>query len=133
MHIAGDRCALSRHSTSSAVPWKYTELTATFIRKAPVSCAMTESIIQGFNTGGGSFIGLPANKIAIGLPACPSAAGGGYTNIDSVKTAMDYLLVQDQNRNIYTSAIWRISNALGMMTWSINWDAVVHAEVRICR
>ncbi|MBP9791554.1 MAG: chitinase, partial [Bacteroidia bacterium] len=38
--------------------------------------AMTESIIQGFNTGGGSFIGLPANKIAIGLPACPSAAGG---------------------------------------------------------
>ncbi|MBK7571144.1 MAG: T9SS type A sorting domain-containing protein [Bacteroidetes bacterium] len=87
--------------------------------------AMTESIIQGFNTGGGSFIGLPANKIAIGLPACPSAAGGGYTNVDSVKTAMDYLRGTGTKPGTYTLLqSGGYPTLLGMMTWSINWDAV---------
>ena len=49
----------------------YTQGTADFI------VAMTEATIHGFNTSGGMFAGLPATKIAVGLPACTSAAGGG--------------------------------------------------------
>ncbi len=87
--------------------------------------AMAEAVIQGFNTGGGPFIGLPANKIAIGLPACPSAAGGGYTNVDTVKAAMDY--VRGTGPKPGTYALLQSGGyptLLGMMTWSINWDAV---------
>jgi chitinase len=50
----------------------YTQGTADFI------VAMSESLIAGFNTSGGLFAGLPASKIAVGLPACSLAAGGGY-------------------------------------------------------
>lgn len=49
----------------------YTQGSADFI------LAMTEAVIQGFNTSGGMFTGLPASKIAVGLPACTNAAGGG--------------------------------------------------------
>lgn len=87
--------------------------------------AMAEAVIQGFNTGGGPFIGLPANKIAIGLPACPSAAGGGYTNVDTVKAAMDYVRGTGPKPGTYTLLqSGGYPTLLGMMTWSINWDAV---------
>ena len=42
----------------------YTQGTADFI------VAMTEAVIQGFNTPGGMFAGLSAHKVAVGLPAC---------------------------------------------------------------
>jgi chitinase len=32
--------------------------------------SQTEAVIYGFNTAGGAFNGLPANKVAVGLPAC---------------------------------------------------------------
>ncbi|MBK9402246.1 MAG: hypothetical protein IPN36_15825 [Bacteroidetes bacterium] len=56
----------------------YTQGTADFI------VAMTEAVIQGFTTGGGAFAGLPASKVAVGLPACSSAAGGGFTDTATV-------------------------------------------------
>ncbi|MBK7853510.1 MAG: chitinase [Bacteroidetes bacterium] len=59
----------------------YTQGTADFI------VAMTEAVIQGFNTSGGMFAGLPAYKVAVGLPACVSAAGGGFTDTATVKAA----------------------------------------------
>ncbi|MDI9339717.1 MAG: glycosyl hydrolase family 18 protein [Sediminibacterium sp.] len=99
----------------------YSQGTADFI------VSMTEMLIQGFNTSGGMFVGLPANKIAIGLPACPLAAGGGYTSPAVVKSAIDYLRGLGPKPGSYT----RVSttgypNLLGMMTWSINWDAVAN-------
>lgn len=87
--------------------------------------AMTEAVIEGFNTQGGFFNGLPASKIAVGLPACSSAAGGGYMQETLVKDAIDYLLGVGTQPGLYslqnTSAH---PNLLGMMTWSINWDAL---------
>lgn len=100
----------------------YNQGTADFI------VAMTEAVINGFNTSGGIFNGLPQGKIAVGLPACNSA-GGGFIDSASVKQAIDYLRGNGpapgsytlQNGNTYP-------NLRGMMTWSINWDAVNTCE-----
>jgi chitinase len=100
----------------------YTQGTADFI------IAMTEAVISGFNTSGGMFNGLPQNKIAIGLPACNSA-GNGFVDSAIVKQAIEYLRGNGpaagsyvlQNTNAYP-------NIRGMMTWSINWDAVNTCE-----
>lgn len=97
----------------------YTQGTADFI------IAMTEAVIQGFNTSGGMFIGLPANKVAVGLPACTNAAGGGYTDTLMVKAAIDYLMGNGVQPGSYTLAqTGGYPNIRGMMTWSVNWDAV---------
>lgn len=87
--------------------------------------AMTEAVIQGFNTGGGFFQGLPASKIAVGLPACTSAAGGGFADTTAVKNALKYLLGIGPKPGNYTLVQTSgYINLRGLMTWSINWDAV---------
>lgn len=97
----------------------YTQGTADFI------VAMTEAVIQGFNTTGGMFTGLPANKVAIGLPACTNAAGGGFSDTATVKAALAYLRGTGIQPGLYTLAqTGGYPNLRGMMTWSINWDAV---------
>ncbi|MBK7160159.1 MAG: hypothetical protein IPH77_16905, partial [Ignavibacteria bacterium] len=80
-------------------------------------------MIQGFNTAGGHFSGLRADQIAVGLPACSNAAGGGYIVPDSVKAAIQYLRGLAPKPAKYT----RVSSyplLRGMMDWSINWDKV---------
>jgi chitinase len=87
--------------------------------------AMTEALIQGFNTSGGFFNGLPANKVAIGLPACPNAAGGGYVSTTNVKAAIKYLMGNGPKPGSYQLIqSGGYPGLRGMMTWSINWDAV---------
>ena len=86
--------------------------------------AMTEATIQGFTTAGGLFEGLPASKIAIGLPACEAAAGG-FTAPLTVKAAVDYLRGEGPQPGSYIleqSAGY--PDLRGLMTWSINWDAI---------
>lgn len=97
----------------------YSQATADFI------IAMTEKMILGFNTKGGFFDGFPANKIAVGLPSCPSAAGGGYTHPDTVAVAMNYLLGKSHNQpgTYKLRTVGGYPDLRGMMTWSINWDA----------
>ncbi len=97
----------------------YTQGTADFI------IAMCEAVIHGFSTSGGSFIGLPSNKVAIGLPACTSAAGGGYVDSATVVAAVKYLMGAGPKPGTYTlSNSSGYPSLRGMMTWSINWDAV---------
>ncbi len=97
----------------------YTQGTADFI------VAMTEAAIKGFNTTGGLFAGIPAHKIAIGLPACPNAAGGGYVDSVTVKAAIKYLLGKGPKPGTYVlSNVGGYPTLRGMMTWSINWDAL---------
>lgn len=96
----------------------YTQGTADFI------IAMTEAVIHGFNTSGGYFNGLPANKVAVGLPACTSAAGGGYVDTNTLKAAIKYLKGVGAKPGTYTLQQSGGYPALkGLMTWSINWDA----------
>jgi hypothetical protein len=86
--------------------------------------ALTEAVIQGFNTQGGYFTGLPASKIAVGMPACNSAAGSGYMSPDSLLAAMRYLIGEGTQPGSYALAHPEGYPSLrGMMTWSINWDA----------
>ncbi len=98
----------------------YTQGTGDFI------VAMTEAVIHGFQTTtGGMFIGLPASKVAVGLPACMSAAGGGYADTSTVNAAMAYLRGNGPQQGSYTlAAEGGYPSLRGMMTWSINWDAV---------
>ncbi|TVR39827.1 MAG: T9SS C-terminal target domain-containing protein [Cryomorphaceae bacterium] len=87
--------------------------------------AMTEAVIQGFQTAGGFFEGFPAEKVAVGLPACELAAGGGYVEPDEVIQAMHYLLGNGPQPGSYALAQPdAYADLKGMMTWSINWDAV---------
>lgn len=86
--------------------------------------AMCEAVIQGFNTQGGWFNGLAANKIAVGLPACSQAAGGGFTDTATVRAAIEYLRENGSKPGTYTLAqAGGYPGLRGMMTWSINWDA----------
>lgn len=92
--------------------------------------AMAEMLIEGFEIYGGlMFEGLPANKIMIGLPASPSAAGSGYTTPSLVHTALNYLVLGESFGGSYELAnpaghlIFR-----GLMTWSINWDVAHNSE-----
>lgn len=97
----------------------YNQGTADFI------VSQTEAVIQGFSTSGGFFAGLPPEKVAVGLPACSAAAGGGYVDTATVRIAMEYLLGEGPQPGTYTLQQPGGYTALrGMMTWSINWDAV---------
>lgn len=87
--------------------------------------SQTEAVIAGFNTQGGFFQGFPQQKVAVGLPACSLAAGGGYVNPDSVEAALNYLIGSGPQTGSYALQHAASYPALGgMMTWSINWDAV---------
>jgi len=97
----------------------YTQGSADFI------VAMTEALIQGFNTGGGYFFGIPADKIAVGLPACSNAAGGGFTDTAAVSAAIKYIRGYGPPPGNYILAnVNGYPTLRGMMTWSVNWDAV---------
>jgi chitinase len=100
----------------------YAQGTADFI------VSQTEAVIKGFNTNGGAFAGLPASKVAVGLPACTPAAGSGYTAPATVKAAMDYLRGTGPKPGAYTlSKAGGYPDLRGMMTWSINWDNICSA------
>ncbi len=97
----------------------YAQGTADFI------VSQVEAVVQGFNTAGGAFYGLPARKVAVGLPACASAAGGGYVDTTTVRAALKYLLGTGPRPGNYTlTHPGGYPDLGGMMTWSINWDAV---------
>jgi chitinase len=92
--------------------------------------AETEAVIRGFNTTGGIFTGLPANKVAVGLPACSNAAGGGYVAPATVKAAIDYLRGTGPRPGTYILAqTGGYPDSRGMMTWSVNWDATATCGV----
>ncbi|HRQ30857.1 MAG TPA: glycosyl hydrolase family 18 protein [Saprospiraceae bacterium] len=97
----------------------YSQGTADFI------VSMTEAVIQGFNTSGGMFNGLSPQKVAVALPACPNAAGGGYMDPGELKAALDYLRGLGTQPGTYElEQFGGYPDLRGLMTWSINWDAV---------
>lgn len=97
----------------------YTQGTSDFI------VAMTEAVLHGFNTSGGYFNGLTADKVAVGLPACVNAAGGGYADTAAVRTAINYIRgFGPPAGNYLLTNVNGYPMLRGMMTWSVNWDAV---------
>ena len=96
-------------------------------KKANMVTALTDMVIKGHNIGttGMRFDGLPASKVLIALPACPSAAGSGYLTPAEGINAMDYL----RNGTTFSGRTYTMQpggpypSLRGLMTWSVNWDA----------
>ncbi|MCV2483302.1 T9SS-translocated chitinase ChiA [Flavobacterium sp. SH_e] len=96
-------------------------------KKANMVTALTDMIIKGYNIAstGMHFDGLPASKVLIALPACPSAAGSGYLTPTEGINAMDYL----RNGTNFSGRTYTMQpggpypSLRGLMTWSVNWDA----------
>ncbi len=87
--------------------------------------AMSEMLLKGFPVSGTSltFPALRQDQVAFGLPATPSAAGGGYTTPANVKKALDYLIKGQSYGGAYQLRNPAgYPNFRGIMTWSINWD-----------
>ena len=84
--------------------------------------ALTEAVIQGFTAANdlGTFSGLPASKVGVGLPSCK---GWGYTEPKVLEATMKYLLGQGPQPGEYKlKQEGGYSDLRGMMTWSINID-----------
>jgi chitinase len=64
---------------------------------------------------------LSPGQVGIGLPAAPSAAGGGYVSPAVVDAALD-CLTQGVNCGSYIP-VARYPSLRGAMDWSTNWDA----------
>ncbi|MFB9076401.1 T9SS-translocated chitinase ChiA [Flavobacterium procerum] len=96
-------------------------------KKANMVTALTDMVIKGYNIAstGMRFDGLPASKVLIALPACPSAAGSGYLTPAEGISAMDYL----RNGTTFSGRTYTMQpggpypSLRGLMTWSVNWDA----------
>lgn len=86
--------------------------------------AWTEALIEGFPIAstGVSYLGLPANKIIVGLPASssPTAAGSGYTNPTVVKAAMRCLRSGDCGSGYKPAKVY--PDLRGIMAWSTYED-----------
>ncbi len=97
----------------------YTQGNADFI------VSQVEAVIQGFTTAGGTFSGLREDQVAIGLPACVNAAGGGYVDTAAVRAATEYLLGSGPQPGSYAlQQAGGYPDLRGLMTWSVNWDAL---------
>ncbi|GLU49633.1 glycosyl hydrolase family 18 protein [Nocardiopsis ansamitocini] len=66
-------------------------------------------------------MGLSPDQVGLGLPAVPSAAGGGYQSADNVVKALD-CLENGTNCGSFTPST-PYGPIGGAMTWSVNWDA----------
>ncbi|MFH6945254.1 glycosyl hydrolase family 18 protein [Flavobacterium sp. FlaQc-50] len=96
-------------------------------KRANMVTALTDMIIKGYNIAGTGmrFDGLPASKVLIALPACPSAAGSGFITPAEGINAMHYL----RTGTTFTGRTYTMQpggpypSLRGLMTWSVNWDA----------
>ncbi|MFB7500315.1 chitinase [Streptomyces sp. NPDC056161] len=65
--------------------------------------------------------GLAPSQVGLGLPASPSAAGGGYVSPTVVNNALDCLTKGTGCGSFKPSKTY--PDLRGAMTWSTNWDA----------
>ncbi|HRE47885.1 MAG TPA: glycosyl hydrolase family 18 protein [Aggregatilineales bacterium] len=93
---------------------------------ADFQVAMAEMLLYGFSAPSGSnnvFAALRPDQVAIGLPAAPGAAGGGYTSSADIERALRYLVKGQSYGGAYVLRTPAGYPAFrGLMTWSINWD-----------
>jgi len=88
--------------------------------------AITETLIEGFTllNNKGDFAGVPASKVAIGVPSNDCfAAGTGYVFPDSLQKVLQYMRGEIGKPNDFDYTLNSIYPELrGIMTWSINED-----------
>ncbi|PWV50014.1 MULTISPECIES: chitinase [Nocardiopsis] len=66
-------------------------------------------------------MGLSPDQVGLGLPAVPSAAGGGYLAPSGIVSALDCLETGSDCGSFSPDTPY--GQIGGVMTWSINWDA----------
>ncbi|CAI2768886.1 T9SS-translocated chitinase ChiA [Flavobacterium collinsii] len=95
-------------------------------KRANMVTALTDMVIKGHNIGttGMRYDGLPASKVLIALPACPSAAGSGFITPAEGINAMHYLRTGTtfSGRTYTMQPGGPYPSLRGLMTWSVNWD-----------
>lgn len=100
---------------------------------ADYEVAMAEMLLHGFpiaNNNSNMFPALRQDQVMIGLPAAVGAApSGGYIKPEEMKKSLDYLIKGIPFGGTYVLAdSSAYSEFRGLMTWSINWDAVNNFE-----
>lgn len=99
---------------------------------ADFQVAMAEMMITGFNVGRNPdnfFPGLPASKVAIGIPSSRQAAGSGYIAEAEAIKALDYLIKgKDFGGKYKLQNPEGYKDFRGVMTWSTNWDETVNFQ-----
>ncbi|MFW0738204.1 T9SS-translocated chitinase ChiA [Flavobacterium sp. T12S277] len=95
-------------------------------KRANMVTALTDMVIKGHTIGttGMRYDGLPASKVLIALPACPSAAGSGFITPAEGINAMHYLRTGTtfSGRTYTMQPGGPYPSLRGLMTWSVNWD-----------
>ncbi len=94
--------------------------------------AVTESIIKGFTLlgGKGTYYGIDANKVAIGLPAGQCSGGGGYVAPAEVTKAVKYLRGEIPKPSGWNyTLLSSYPDLAGLMTWSVNKDMALTTEI----
>lgn len=90
--------------------------------------AMAEMLLQGFPVNqnkGTIFAGLKPEQIVIGLPAFNINASDGYTAPGEIQKALTTLTTGQSFGGAYKlQEPFGYRNFRGVMTWSVNWDAV---------
>lgn len=102
--------------------------------------AMGEMLLQGFPVQESPedwFPPLKPEQTVLGLAAFPDAVSHGYTPPSELKKALNYLTKGEPFGGEYDLRAPASYSALrGVMTWSINWDAVdrhmFSSAVRVC-
>lgn len=80
-------------------------------------------LIEGFplaNGTAGTFRGLRADQVALGLPSGPRAAGSGQATTANINRALDCITRLTSCGTLIPSRAY--PEFRGVMTWSINWD-----------
>ena len=87
---------------------------------------MTDAIVKGFPIAdtGVYFPGLPTWKVSIGLPATPRAASNGYLTPEQVSETLRWL--RSGYRGPNAPLVSAYTHLGGLMTWSLQWDALNH-------
>lgn len=90
---------------------------------------LTEMMILGFPVARDEsqyFEGFGAEKIAVGLPASQGAGSGGALSPEDFRRAMGYLMtgVTEGNSALRLRQAGGYPGLNGVMTWSLNWDAL---------
>lgn len=91
--------------------------------------AVTEMLLHGFpvqgHQEGDIFPPLKPEQIVIGMASFPDAVSGGYTAPPDLQNALNYLARGESFGGKYIrQSPGKYPSLRGVMTWSINWDAV---------
>ncbi|MCL1965380.1 MAG: glycosyl hydrolase family 18 protein [Firmicutes bacterium] len=90
----------------------------------PFIVAMTDAVVQGFPIAdtGVVYPGLPSWKVSIGLPAAPQAAYNGFLIPEQIDEALRWLRTGYRGGDTPNMPPYRYLG--GLMTWSLQWDAL---------